>query len=542
MKLRQIFIIGLLITGLGACKKQLDIKNPNQPTTDAANSEQGIVSLAQGSIYINGFTQVKYGETGYLAFAATGIHDVMGDIVGGEAANAYLNQIGCPYQVILDDGSVVLNPNSPKEQIELIRNINTNANQGENVLYYEWAFMYNLIASANSILDGAEKVEFTSDADTKKAVLQAWSYWWKGYAYSRIGSIYYAGIINDAPFKTNGKYVTKEQIIAESNANLDKAAGILGSIPSLDAYTTFLGKIIPSFFQVGKGGVPTPDMWKRNINTLKARNILVNKKASELTAAEWGSILSLVNSGITSSDNVFTGRSNANGDFISGTTTISGKTQSTKAGGNTYKLSERWVQEFKTGDKRLANNVALTTTWIGNSDRGNSFNTRYALVNGGNAMSGVVVYANTDPGAYELYIAGTYEENELMKAEAKIYTNDVEGGLALIDAVRKNQGAGLPAVAGTSLTLAQAKEELRRERRVTLAFRGLAFYDARRWGVIDALTDGGGRKNAVVVTNAGVVNTKATIEYKFLDYWDVPDNELAYNPPAEGSADVKNPK
>jgi len=60
--------------------------------------------------------------------------------------------------------------------------------------------------------------------------------------------------------------------------------------------------------------------------------------------------------------------------------------------------------------------------------------------------------------------------------------------------------------------------------------------------VIDALTDGGGRKNAIVVTNAGVVNTKATIEYKFLDYWDVPDNELAYNPPAEGSADVKNPK
>ena len=31
--------------------------------------------------------------------------------------------------------------------------------------------------------------------------------------------------------------------------------------------------------QVGNGGVPTVDMWKRNINTMLARNILVNKLA-----------------------------------------------------------------------------------------------------------------------------------------------------------------------------------------------------------------------------------------------------------------------
>jgi hypothetical protein len=32
----------------------------------------------------------------------------------------------------------------------------------------------------------------------------------------------------------------------------------------------------------------------------------------------------------------------------------------------------------------------------------------------------------------------------------------------------------------TGLTLAQAKEELRKERRIALALRGLSFYDARR--------------------------------------------------------------
>jgi hypothetical protein len=38
------------------------------------------------------------------------------------------------------------------------------------------------------------------------------------------------------------------------------------------------------------------------------------------------------------------------------------------------------------------------------------------------------------------------------------------------------------------------------------------------------------------------VNTKAKIVYGYLDYWDVPDNELAYNPAAAGSAPTKNPK
>lgn len=124
-----------------------------------------------------------------------------------------------------------------------------------------------------------------------------------------------------------------------------------------------------------------------------------------------------------------------------------------------------------------------------------------------------------------------------MRAEALIYTGLIDDGLALIDAVRTAQGAGLTAVSGTGLDEVAAKEELRSERRIGLLFRALSFYDARRWGVIEA-----GRTGAVALSRTGVVNTNATINYNYLDYWDVPDNELVYNPPAEGSAPVKNPK
>jgi starch-binding outer membrane protein, SusD/RagB family len=129
-----------------------------------------------------------------------------------------------------------------------------------------------------------------------------------------------------------------------------------------------------------------------------------------------------------------------------------------------------------------------------------------------------------------------------MRAEALIYTASVDAGLALIDAVRASQGAGLAAVASTGLTFDQAKEELRSERRIGLAFRGLSFYDARRWGVIDPIASGGGRTAAVALSREGVVSNNATIEYNYLDYWDVPDNEITYNPPAAGSAPTTNPR
>jgi len=537
-------ILGVTLS-LTACKKDLDITNVNSPTPSSAQNENGAIALAQGTIYLNGFYNLKYSDGVYGRFwaGATGFSEIMGDVIGAEAANAFMNQIGCPNKVTLDNGTVVLNPSNPKTQYELVRYANQNAQGGSNTTFYEWAYMYNMITAANSILELADKTTFTgTGAATKKATIQAWAYWWKGYAYSRIGSTYYAGLIQNATTAdatTNGKYVTKEAIIAEASSNFDKAVAALGAATSTADYTATLGKLIPAYLQKGKGGILTTDMWKRSINTMKARNILVNTLKSSMTASQWTSILTLVNDGVKSTDLIFTARTDANGSFIE--STVADKTaQATTTGStNTYKLSERWVQDFVAGDKRKDQNViTLASVGLFNTDRGNSFNTRYSLKYAGTGLAGVYTYANNTIGANEITIAATYEENELMKAEALIMTGQVDLGAASIDAVRTYQGAGLTAL-GTGLTQAAAYEQLRRERRIALAFKGLSFYDARRW---DIIAPDKSRTGAVVVSSTGAVNTNATIVYGFLDYWDVPDNELAYNPAEAGSAATKNPK
>jgi starch-binding outer membrane protein, SusD/RagB family len=541
-KFKKYIMMGTLAFSLGACQDQLDIKNPNLPTPQSAGTESGILSLGLGAVYSNGFRDLKYydGVNGRFWAGAIGFHELMGDVIGIEAANIYANQLSYPDAVTLDNGTKVPNLNVPPTQYALVRSVNTNSNAGSNPLFYEWGYMYSLNNACNSVLEVVEGVTFTGDAATKKNTVKAWAYFWKGFAYSRIGSIYYAGLINDKSSTTTNKYVSKEDIIKESNNNFDKAATLLAAMNGGADYKAILGKLIPDFCQKGKGGVLAPDMWVRNINTLKARNILVNTTVKAMSAAQWSSILDLTSKGITATDLIFTGRSSGAGDndFISATGgSVLAKTLSAKAGQNTYKLSERYIQEFKTGDKRLDNNFSLTTTWVGDASRGNIFNTRYAAIDGGKGMAGVIVFGTQVDGAYELPLGGTFEENELMKAEANLYSGKQEDALKTVDAIRTSQGAGLKAVAGTSLSLDEAKEELRRERRIVCAFRGLSFYDARRWGVIES-----GRTNAVVVDKAGVVNTKATINYNYLDYWDVPDNELAYNKADASSAPIKNPK
>jgi starch-binding outer membrane protein, SusD/RagB family len=541
-KINKYILMGSLALSLGSCQDQLDIKNPNLPTPQSASTESGIISLGLGAVYANGFRDLKYfdGVNGRFWAGTIGQHELMGDVIGIEAANQFANQLGCPDAITLDNGTKVLNPSNPNQQIPFLRSVNINSNAGANPTYFEWGYMYSLNNACNAVLDVAETVKFIGDATVKKNVVKAWCYWWKGFAYSRIGSIYYAGLINDKTGQTNGKYVTKEDIIKEANKNFDAAATILAGLTSTADYKAILGGLIPDYCQKGKGGILTPEMWIRNINTMKARNILVNTPVKTMTAAQWASILDLAGKGVTATDLIFTGRSGGAGDndFMSATGgSVIAKTLSAKAGQGTYKLSERLVQEFKPDDKRLLNNFTLTATWVGDAGRGNAFNTRYAAIDGGKGLAGVIVYGTQAEGGYELALAGNFEENELMKAEALINTGKAEDGLKIIDAIRTSQGAGLKAVAGTSLSLDEAKEEFRRERRVTCAWRGLSFYDARRWGVLE-----NGRTNAVVIDKGAVLNTKATINYNYLDYYDVPDNELAYNKADAASAPTKNPK
>ncbi|UFH56085.1 RagB/SusD family nutrient uptake outer membrane protein [Spirosoma sp. KNUC1025] len=544
--------LAAMFLGMGACKDQLDVGNPNAPTVAAnVSTESGLISFAQGGVYINGF----YNGDNWLGNSyfslPWGYAELMADNLGADASNNQVTTIGVPDYIILDDGTKVTN-SAP--QVSIIRSYNSRAatGAGNNPLYYQWLNMYALNNACNQVLDLSSTIKFSGDATTRLNTIKAWCYWWKGYAYASIGSMYYSGLIEDKAGVTNGDYVLHDKIIEQSNTYFTMAATTLGSITSTTDYEEVLGQLIPEFTQVGNGGIPTVDMWKRSINTMLARNILLNKLApfvngnpaatisksstTAMTTADWNNVLTLATNGIQKGDAVFTGRStDANFFFSPSGGTVAALTTGVNTS-TTFKISERFIQSFNANDKRLSNNFNTNTTYKNNY----TFTTRYSITDGGKGAAGVYVYGTKTAGALEVFIAGSYEENALMLAEANIRLGNTEKGLGYIDDVRNYQGAAVAAVAGTGLTQSKALAELTKERRVSLFGRGLAFYDNRRWGWTYDISVGGGSYGNTIVTTTGVVNKNATINYNFMDYWDVPADESVLNPSTSGVA-TKNP-
>ena len=552
------FLLAAILLGT-SCKKQLDVKNPNDPTfgVNVAN-EDGLASYAKGSVYWNGF---NYGN-GWLGDSyfslPWGYHELMGDVVGGgQGSNNQTTTMGVPDSFIADpaDPANTTFTNTSPQATGIIRSFNNAAStgQGNNALIYEWRSMYSLINSANTILEVAPTITLSND---KANAVKAWAYWWKGYAYAQIGTLYYAGLIYDQAGSAGPQstFVKQDAIIAESNKQLNLALTTLNAVGNEGEYLSMMSKLIPSQNQRGLGNPLSKADFIATINTMLARNILFNKlspfvngnpaatisKASipTITAADWAQILTYTNAGVKSSSNVFTGRTASSNSFFSAN---SGSVAGMAAFSNqstTYKVSERLVQSFKVGDKRLGNFSTANGTFFGDA---NTNSTRYTLVDFVDAgLSGFKTLGTREVGELEIYIGPTYEENALMAAEAQIRTNNIEAGLALIDQVRAYQGAGVAPVAGTGLNLSQALNELTRERYAALAFRGLSYFDARRWGWTYAVANGGGRYGATLIYRQ-TVYTNATINYNFMDYWDVPGDELEKNPAATGSAAVKNP-
>ena len=546
-------IAGLTLFGATACKKELNVGNPNVPTLAAnVNTESGLLAFAQGSVFIDGFVNGD-GWLGSTYFSLPyGFQELLGDVVGADAANQEISVLSVPDKVTTEDGTTIVNPNP---QIPFLREYNNRGatGAGDNVVYYQWLNMYALNNACNTILYVIPSIKFSGDATTKANTVTAWAYWWKGYAYASIGSMYYSGLIIDDYNGASNHYLPHDSIIARSNYYFNQASTILSGITSTADYTTVLTGLVPTDFQQGHGGIPTPAQWIRNINTMLARNILINKlnpfvngvvgatisksSTSTMTSADWTNVLNYAKNGIQNGDVVFSGHSSSTNAIISpGGGTASALTTGTNTN-TTFKISERFTQNFKTGDKRFTNNFSTATQY-----NNPSFTTRYSIISGGNGAANVYVYGDNDAGAYECYIAGSYEENALMLAEANIMTGSIDAGLAYVDAVRAYQGAGVAAVSGTGLSQAKAMGELTKERRVALPFRGLSFYDSRRWGWSYAIANGGGSYgNTFVIASTTKVYTNTTIDYDFLDYWDVPADESVLNPPGSGSAATVNP-
>jgi len=568
--IRLIFIIAISFE-MSACKDQLQVGNPNAPSLSSITDEAGITSLALGGVYISGFVtgNKTYSTDSYFALNY-GYSELMGDHLGADALTAQIGSVNIPNLVTLSDGITTVKTTS--STISFLRKYNTRdaSGAGNNILYYQWLNNYSLNNACNVVLANLPSVKWnpmTINPASKLNTFRAWCYWWKGWAYASIGSMYYSGLLideisaGDVRSITNSNYVLHDAIIANSNKYYLKADSVLKIIgpDSNPDYQAVMQKLIPSFFQQGqgRGNPPTVSEWRRNIQTMLARNILVNKlspfvngnlnarieksSTTTMTNADWTAVLNYAAAGVMNGDNVFSGfAATANTVF----TSASGTVASLSAGSNAstlFKISERLVQNFKSGDRRLQN---FTQYYNGASSAPtiyvhSFFGTRWSLYSSDQnpPPPGVVQLANRKPLAYQCYIGTSYEENALMRAEANIRLGNVDAGLAFIDAVRIYQGAGIAAVSGTGLTPVQGMKELTMERQVALVFRGLAFYDARRWGWIYDVSNGGGSygNNFLYLnpsTGKTTLDTNATINYNFLDYWDVPADESELNPPA----------
>ena len=547
----------LIATSWTSCKKDLNQVNPNSPTlTGNVTNETGITAYALGGVYWSGF---NYGD-GWLGNSyfslPWGYHELMGDVAGGGAgSNNQTTTMGVPDSFTPDPvgapGTVVVNP-SP--QVSIIRTYNTTASTAaaNNALYYEWTNMYAMISSMNSVLLQLPGVHgLTPD---KIATVQAWCHWWKGYAYAQIGTMYYAGLIENAPATINSDFVSQSAIIDESNSQLDTTMSILSGISSQADYGAVIAELIPKQCQVGLGLPPSTAQWIKTINTMLARNIVLNKLSpfvngnpdatitgasiSPMSPADWASVITFCTAGIQKGDYVFTARSTAVNSFF---TAPGGSVAGISANSNqntTYKVSERLVQQFVPGDKRRENFTTSFGTFNGDASTNS---TRFSLKDGvDSALAGIPILGSQEVGGIEVYIGPTFEENTLMLAEAYIRTGQIPQGLALIDAERTYQGAGLAPVASSNLTLPQALAVLSQERLAALAYRGLSFYDLRRWGWTYGTAKGGGRFGVNLIYS-GVVYTNASINYNYMDYWDVPADETVKNPPSATSAATVNP-
>jgi starch-binding outer membrane protein, SusD/RagB family len=539
---KYLVCITFILVAVGCKKSSLELVNPNAPTPESSlKTEAGLQAFSLGLLQRMVANVPDEGQTN-IFFIAMAIHSALGDEVFQPYGNYGIRYVNQPLKITLPSGQVVVNPNGIDQKTQL-QGFNSRDAGGLNSFMFEWSACYYIITQCNQLLKSLEDPELTlsGDAATKKATFKAWALWWKGYSYSRLGSMYLAGVINDDVGATNDNFLDHAKIVEEGNKQLNECLATLNDLQANDDYIATMKAIVATFND--NQTVVTPDMWKRQIYTLQARTLLANKKLRDMTAADWQQILTLTNQGIQAADNIFRyGMDpNAVNDIAAGWlhpyAYIGEAVQF-------FFASERWVQDFKPGDKRFTNNFReFDVPKVNIRGRGLQFGTRWNPIyieSGGR-------YATALNKGFVPW-ACSYEENELMKAEAMIKTNSIAPGLQLIDKIRDFQNAGLAPVAGTGLTAEQAYEELRKERRIALFLWGTAWYDARRWGINEPADQGGGRAGAIVVLPGELLVPPQTapaavpcfIDYSYMDYWDVPHNEIDFNAPSTTSARVKN--
>ena len=129
---------------------------------------------------------------------------------GGQGSNNQTTTMGVPDKFIADptDPSNTTFVNTTP-QVSIIRSFNTAAAtaSANNALYYQWTNMYAMINACNIALENMGNISMTAD---QASTFSAWCYWWKGFAYAELGTLYYAGLIVDQSNTIVNKYVSKK--------------------------------------------------------------------------------------------------------------------------------------------------------------------------------------------------------------------------------------------------------------------------------------------------------------------------------------------
>jgi hypothetical protein len=556
MKINKYILCLLLLPALllGACKKSiLQLANPNSPTPQGSlTTEGGIDAFAQGIFY----KWIAF-ETGDGNLDFFDIAWLMESNMGDENFSPYSN-FGGRYPMNISQitlpapyNTVINNPSGFATQLDILQAENSRTAGDGNSIQYEWDCFYYVNAQANFLLQalGNPALQMSGDVTTKKALLTAWAYYWKGYAYSKLGSMYIAALIDDSPDSTakgltSNDYVVHDSVISAATRNFETAVSIFSGITEDADYDATFQQMVPSFNLPNQ--IITPAMWIRQIRSFEARNYMANHKVAAMGATDWQTILTLANEGMQQGDYTLEWGMAPGG--INDLSSLGGFIfhpfeRITVQGGALTFVSERLIQDFQPGDNRFTKGFQPYPGGeiINVRSRGIQFGTRYGVVDiekGG--LYGTENFEGTVP------IAPTWEETALMIAEADIYTGNINAGLSLIDAVRASQNAGLPALAGSGISMDSAISQLHSERRIGLYDHNVSWYDARRWGVTAPAASGGGRANANVLVPGSLISSTSAqllpcfINYDFTDYWDVPANELNFNPASANSAPIVN--
>jgi len=557
IKKYSLCLLLLPILLLGSCKKGiLQLNNPTQPTPGGSLvTEPGIDAFAQGIYekwvaFETGDGNLNFFDIAWLMEANMGDEDFSpySNFGGRYPMNIAQITLPAPYNTVIN------NPSGFATQLNILQAENSRTAGDGNSIQYEWDCFYYVNAQANYLLHSLQDpaLHFSGDAVTKMKLLQAWAYYWKGYAYSKLGSMYIAALIDDSPDSTalgltSNDYIPHDSVIAAATSNFETAVSLFNSITEDADYDATFEAIIPSFNLPNK--IITPAMWVRQIRSFEARNYMANNKVASMAPGDWQNILTLANQGMQQGDLTLQWGEAPSG--INDLSSLGGFVfhpleRITVQGGALTFVSERLIQDIQPGDNRFTKGFQPYPggSVVNVRSRGIQFGTRYGVVdieNGG--LYGTENYQGTVP------IAPTWEETALMIAECNIYMGNTDAGLQLIDQVRASQNAGLPVLAGSGISQDSAISQLHSERRIGLYHHTVAWYDARRWGITAPASAGGGRYGNILVPGS-LLGSNPTpppallscfINYSFTDYWDVPANELNFNPASSSSAPVANP-